>query len=104
MTAAAALPIMAALTFILATLYAIGVHWLKTRDPDHGITPWLVVVGVTLVGLTYAATVHAWQGLNAALLHLGTLALLFIVASIPMILGYYIGRIADKNRPHIGGR
>ena len=61
---------------------------LRRRDPDHGQTAWLVVVGVAGTGLAYTLIVIVGAGLLAGLEHLALLVLCFIVAGIPMTVEY----------------
>lgn len=71
-------------------LYAGLVFWLREADPDHGLTPWLVVAGDALVA------VGLWMRLGPeALLEL--LALLAITG-VPQIVGYTVARTLRRRR------
>jgi len=71
-------------------LYAGVVYWLREVDPDHGLTPWLVVVGDGLVcaGLwLLAGTEAAWQML-----------ILLAITGTPQIVGYTVWRTLCRRR------
>jgi len=87
-----ALATTAAAALTLGTLYAILYYWMEIKEPDHGQTPWAVVIGVTFVGMLYFALLYTWTGLDTALRHISALFLLFLMAGIPMIIGYYLMR------------
>jgi hypothetical protein len=65
-------------------LYAALVWWLREADPDHGLTPWLVVVGDGLV----CVGLYLRLGQEAALELLALLA----IAGVPQIVGYTVAR------------
>lgn len=69
-------------------LYAGLVYWLREMDPDHGLTPWLVVVGDALVA------VGLWMrlGQDAAM----ELLILLALTGMPQIVGYTVARVRGK--------
>lgn len=75
---------------VVGIAYAAVVYWLREADPDHGLTPWLVVVGdgVIVVGifLLFGAEVAV------------ALVTLLALAGAPQIVGYYIARIRNKRK------
>jgi hypothetical protein len=86
MDAAALYTIMA----LAGLLYAAVVYVLREADPDHGLTPWLVVVGDGLV----VAGLYLRLGAEAAL----ELLLLLAIAGVPQIVGYTVARTRRRRR------
>lgn len=73
--------VIVALSLVLAASgYAYLVRKLRRRNPDHGQTAWLVVVGVAMVVVGYAFV--------AGIEHAAIVAGLFAAAGIPMIVEY----------------
>lgn len=79
-----------ALMALAGLLYALVVYWLREADPDHGLTPWLVVVGDGLV----VAGLWLLMGTEAAL----QLLVLLAIAGTPQIVGYTIWRTLGRRR------
>lgn len=77
-------------SLIIGIAYAALVYWLRTADPDHGLTPWLVVVGDGLI----VVGIFLLYGADIAV----ALVTLLALAGAPQIVGYYIARIRTKQR------
>jgi hypothetical protein len=73
-----------------ASLYAAAVHWLRHKDPDHGLTPFLVVIGNSMI----IAAVYVTRGIEIA----GWLLVLNAIAGAPMVISYYLWRINGKSK------
>lgn len=68
-----------------------GVRFVLHRYwPDHGLTPMLVAVGVSVVVAIYAG----WRGLEPA----AELLTLFSLAGWPMVLEFYVHHVWDRRR------
>lgn len=73
---------------IFGVLYAAVVRALRRRNPHHGYTPWLVVVGDGVVVAAFAAL----YGLEAGV----ALFLMFAAAGTPMIVEFVDDHTAGK--------
>ena len=75
--------------------YAVLVYFLREQDPDHGLTPWLVVVGDGLIVVGMYWLYGAEVGVQ--------LVLLLALAGAPQIVGYYVARIRQRKGASQGG-
>ena len=77
-----------ALLLVFGLAYAALVRHLRRRDPDHGYTPWLVVVGDAAIVVGFTTVTN---------LALGALLLtLMASAGMPMIWEYIDSRAIEK--------
>lgn len=75
---------------VVGIVYTLIVYWLREADPDHGLTPWLVVVGDGLI----VAGMFLLFGADVAI----GLVVLLTLAGAPQIVGYYVARIRAKRQ------
>jgi membrane protein implicated in regulation of membrane protease activity len=75
---------------VVGIAYAAMVYWLREADPDHGLTPWLVVVGDGLI----VVGMFLLFGAEVAI----ALVTLLALAGAPQVIGYYIARIRSKRK------
>lgn len=81
---------------IFGIAYAVVVRTLRRRNPQHGYTPWLVVIGVGAVVAVYTLL----AGLEAGV----ALFLLFAAAGLPMVAEFMDDHTAGRIGGRIGGR
>lgn len=81
------------LLMLAAAGYAWLVRFMRRRDPEHGYTAALVVVGVAMVGVALTAVTNLQFG--------ALMAVFFAAAGVPMVWEYTDARLSQAERKRL---